>query len=608
MKKQLLTVLAAGAMGTAMAQLPASTTPQNKKAVLTEYTGIHCGYCPDGHKIATQLYNADPSNVILINVHQGGFATPSGNEPDFRTTDGNSIATMTGMGITGYPAGDMNRTVLAGSQTAGGMATGRGNWTANAATIKSQSAYCNVAVQGTLDAVTRVLSVQAQVYYTANSPVGTNSLTIVLLEDKVPGPQSDYGNYNPTNWNSDGTYNHNHMLRKCLTPTFGVTIPTTTSGTTFNSPIYTYTVPATFGAGTFTNTCMLGRLELAAFVTQTNTLTINGARGPIQLTNIPNSLDAAPQSLNYDAQVCAGNLKNINFKFANNGSATITNAVFSYNVNGSAPQTFTYTGSVAPLSLSGSVSLPNIMFTPVANNTLNVSVVSVNGGADQNVVNDATSKMVPLTSVVANNLTMQMDFTQDRYGTEVGWGVYDEATMTAVPGATIAFGTYADLTANGTLLHTHTFVINPNNCYKLIVKDQYGDGVNAGYGVGGYSLKSGATAIITGNGQYGLGENKWYKSAINAGIATSNINIANVTVYPNPASNAANINVEMAQNENVNIIIVNALGQVVYNETKSLDAGSHNISLNTENWASGLYNINMTTSKGSATQKLTISK
>lgn len=608
MKKQLLTVLAAGAMGTVMAQLPASTTPQNKKAILTEYTGIHCGYCPDGHKIGTNIYNADPTNVVLINIHQGSFATPSGSEPDFRTADGNSIATMTGMGITGYPAGDMNRTVLAGSQTAGGMATGRGSWTANAATIKGQSAYCNVAVQGTLDAVTRVLSVQAQVYYTANSPVSSNSLTIVLLEDKVPGPQSDYGNYNPTNWNSDGTYNHNHMLRKVLTPTFGVTIPTTTSGTTFNSPIYTYTVPATFGAGSFTNTCMLGRLELAAFVTQTNALTINGARGPIQLTNIPNSLDAAPQALNSDAQVCAGNLQNINFKFANNGSATITNAVFSYNVNGGAPQTFTYTGSVAPLSLSGSVALPNIIFTPVASNTLNVSVISINGGTDQNTANDATSKIVPLTGVVANNLTMQMDFTQDRYGSEVGWGVYDEATMTAVPGATIAFGTYPDLTANGTQLHTHTFVINPNNCYKLIVKDQYGDGVNAGYGAGNYSLKSGPTTIITGNGQYGLGENKWYKTAINAGIATSDINISNVTVYPNPASNAANINVEMAQNENVNIIIVNALGQIVYNETKSLDAGSHNISLNTENWASGLYNINMTTSKGSATQKLTISK
>lgn len=609
MKKQLLTIVAAGAVGSLFAQLPASTTPQNKKAVLTEYTGIHCGYCPDGHKIATTIYNADPTNVVLINVHQGSFATPGAGEPDFRTADGNSIATMTGMGITGYPAGDMNRTVLAGSQTAGGMATGRGSWTTNAATIKGQSAYCNVAVQGTLDAVTRVLSVQAQVYYTANSPVGSNSLSIVLLEDKVPGPQSDYGNYNPTNWNSDGTYNHNHMLRKVVTPTFGTTIPTTTSGTTWNSPIYTYTVPAIYGAGTNTNTCMLGRLEIAAFVTETNVKTINAARGPLTLVNIPNQRDVAPINLSCDAQICNGPLNNIKFSFMNNGSATVTNAVFSYNVNGGAPQTFTYTGSVNPLSLSSPIALPSIAVpSPLSTNTLNLTVVSVNGASDQNTANDNALKTAPLSTVVANSVNMQMDFTQDQYGSEVGWGVYDELTMVAVTGATIAPNTYPNLAASGTQLHTHTFTINPNKCYKLVVTDVYGDGVNGGYGVGGYVLSSGASPIITSNGQYGKGENKWYKSAVSAGIGTSNINIESVNVYPNPAVNAANINIEMAQNENVAVTIVNNLGQVVYTESLSLNAGSHTIKLNTENWAAGLYNINMSTSKGSATQKLTISK
>lgn len=605
MKKQLLTIVAAGAVSSLFAQLPVSTSPQNKKAVIEEYTGIHCGYCPDGHKIANNIYTADPNNVIQVNIHAGGFASPSAGEPDFRTADGTSMNST--FGISAYPMGQINRTAYSGT-----VNLSRGSWNAAATTIKSQSAYCNVALQGTVDAVTRVLTVQAQVYYTANSPVPTNYLTIMLLENNVPGPQSDYGNYNPTNWNSDGTYKHNHFLRKTLTPTFGTPIATTTSGTTFSTTA-TYTVPVLFGAGSNTNTCMLGRLELVAFVNQANTgngqQIINGARGPLTISNIPNARDIAPQGLAADAELCNGPLNNIKFSFTNNGSATVTAAVFSYNVNGGTPMTYTYTGSVAPLSLSAPISLPGIAVpSPLSSNTLNVNVVSVNGASDQNTANDAAMKTVALSTVVANNINMQMDFLQDRWGSEIGWGVYDEATMIAVPGATIAAGTYANLSAAGTSLHTHTFTISSNKCYKLIVTDSYGDGVCCTDGNGNFDLKSGGTSMIYNNGQYGKGINKWYKSAISAGIGTANINIENVSVYPNPAVNAANINIELAQNENVAVTIVNNLGQVVYTEAMSLDAGSHTIKLNTENWAAGLYNINMSTSKGSATQKLTISK
>src|SRR5574343_313320 len=170
MKKQLLTIVAAGAVSSLFAQLPVSTSPQNKKAVIEEYTGIHCGYCPDGHKIANNIYTADPNNVIQVNIHAGGFASPSAGEPDFRTADGTSMNST--FGISAYPMGQINRTAYSGT-----VNLSRGSWNAAATTIKSQSAYCNVALQGTVDAVTRVLTVQAQVYYTANSPVPTNYLT-----------------------------------------------------------------------------------------------------------------------------------------------------------------------------------------------------------------------------------------------------------------------------------------------------------------------------------------------------------------------------------------------------------------------------------------------
>lgn len=610
MKKQLLTIVAAGAVGSLFAQLPVSTTPSNKNAVLEEYTGIYCGYCPDGHKIGTNIYNADPTHVVLINIHTGGYANVAAGEPDLTTTEGTAIAGMPGMGITGYPAGDMNRTVLSGTAMAGS----RSLWTGWKTTITGQSAYCNVALQGTINVQTRVLTVQAAVYYTANSPVSSNSLNIVLMESDISGPQHDYGNYNPTNWNPDGTYKHNHVLRKAITGNFGITIPVTTSGTTFTTT-QTYTIPATYGAVNKTTQALFGRMEIAAFVTETNAKTINAAHGPLTLSNFPNTLDIGSPNLTTvdgkmtsDAMVCAAKL-NAGFKFVNYGSTPVTSAVFSYNVNGGAPLNYTWTSStpLQPYAQSQTINLPVINFVPVANNTLNINVASVNGSADQNAANNSYSKVVPLTTVTANTLAMQMDFTQDQWGSEDKWTVYDESTMSVIS----TDGPWTDLASAGTVLHTKTFTVSPSACYKLVVTDAYGDGTynSTPANCGSYYLKSGSTNLIwNANGNYGYGENKWYKSAASTGIAAPQMNIWGVSVYPNPASNAANINIEMAQNENLNVAVMNALGQVVYTDALSLEAGVNTVKLNTENWTSGLYSINITSAKGSTTHKLTISK
>src|SRR5688500_13695603 len=116
MKKQLLALSATLLLSVVVeAQLPVSTTPQNKKAILEEFTGVKCTWCPAGHVIANNIEAADPNNVILIIIHSGSFANVNPGEPDFKTAEGTAIDQMSGMGITGYPAGTMNRRVLSGT-------------------------------------------------------------------------------------------------------------------------------------------------------------------------------------------------------------------------------------------------------------------------------------------------------------------------------------------------------------------------------------------------------------------------------------------------------------------------------------------------------------
>ena len=61
-----------------LAQTFVSTIAENKNVVLEEFTGISCTYCPDGHRIAKDIFNQNPNDVVLINIHTGSFATPQG--------------------------------------------------------------------------------------------------------------------------------------------------------------------------------------------------------------------------------------------------------------------------------------------------------------------------------------------------------------------------------------------------------------------------------------------------------------------------------------------------------------------------------------------------
>ena len=74
-----------------------STTPENKNVVLEEFTGISCTYCPDGHRIANDIYNNNPTDVVLINIHTGGYASPQGPGTDFNTMFGSAIAAQSNL-------------------------------------------------------------------------------------------------------------------------------------------------------------------------------------------------------------------------------------------------------------------------------------------------------------------------------------------------------------------------------------------------------------------------------------------------------------------------------------------------------------------------------
>jgi hypothetical protein len=244
------------------AQTLVSTDKQPRNVVLEEFTGIHCQYCPDGHRIAQAIADANPGRVTLINIHQGSFATPGTGEPDYRTPFGDAIANQSG--LTGYPAGTVNRHVFPGlGMGTNTTAMSRGAWSTAADIILADSSVVNIGVQSELDTITRQLTVTVELYYTANSAVASNFIDVALLQNNVFGPQTSGG--------AGNNYRHMHMLRYLVTGQWGDEVTTTTQGTLVTRT-YTYSVPEAYNSVP----CVLRDCDIAVYVTQTHQEILSG--------------------------------------------------------------------------------------------------------------------------------------------------------------------------------------------------------------------------------------------------------------------------------------------------------------------------------------------
>ena len=590
MKKLLLGVAAMTSFA-AFAQLPVSTTPENRNVVLEEFTGINCVYCPDGHKLANQYAAANPGDVFLINIHTGGFANPGPGQPNYTTSFGAAIAGQTN--LTGYPSGTINRQDFSPtySQNTSGTAMNRGDWDEAGALVLQDNSYLNVALEGVIDVTTRTLTVDVEVYYTADGD-SVNNLNVVLLQNNVRGPQTGAAAYYPEMVNSDGTYTHMHMLRHLLTGQWGDAIDTTTAGHTVYKT-YTWTIQNSINGVPVE----LADLEIAAFVAEGHQYIVSGDHGPISYTNFPYSTEVRVKSVRSEREVCALTL-NPEVRIQNEGADTITSIDFSYDVNGSNSQNYVWSGSLAPFNETV-VSLPSIGFSNSGStNTLNLGILTVNGVADQNPSNDQASFGGIVQNSGGGNLKLVIR--QDAWGAETTWRVRNDNGTVVANG-----GPYGNLSQAGTQDHEHFLNLTDIECHKLEVLDSYGDGMNSGYGNGKYWIEDASgTKILEGNGVFASAIDHGFDYV--SGIGVVEETLRGVELFPNPTDEATTLRIELAGNDDVTYTVVNALGQVMASETVSGTAGINNIELNTSNWETGLYYINLEYNGQQSVEKLNV--
>ena len=327
MKKIYLLFAMAGFAFQGMAQTFVSTDVEKKNVVLEEFTGIRCTYCPDGHKRAQALKDANPGKVVLINIHTGSFATKrTAAEPDFTTSYGDNIGGQST--TTGYPSGTVNRKMFSTSQ-GGGTAMNRGDWAAAASQVLSQNSPVNVAIETSLDIENRELTIVAEVYYTGDAAESTNMLNIAILQNNLTSVQTGATNFWPEKVLPNGEYTHNHMLRDMVTGQWGEVMDETTEGSFFTQE-YTYKIPADIKS----NDVMLQFLEVAAFVTETTQEVLSGTVMAVEIpVESEGDLSLVDNTPALEGGICATSVSpSVTIK--NEGTNDVTSFTVSATING----------------------------------------------------------------------------------------------------------------------------------------------------------------------------------------------------------------------------------------------------------------------------------
>jgi len=289
----------------------------------------------------------------------------------------------------------------------------------------------------------------------------------------------------------------------------------------------------------------------------------------------------------------------------NRGSSNLTSAVISYNMNGGANQTQNWSGTLAPNKYA-LVTLTNSN----SNGTLNVSITSVNGVADQRTTNNTASKVFGNASgslAYANSTSFTFNLTGDRWGSEINWELTNQAGTVLYSGGT--GGTYPDAAANGTqvLVSNQVWNLPANGCYTLTVNDSYGDGLFDGVGQGFYTVTSGSSTLVNvtdfveaGNpADTPISRVSYFTN--NSALSSDEFNLLeDVILYPNPSNDFFSIFLPQGIQRSGKLEIYNNLGQQI--AVKQIESES-DLNINVSNYSNGVYFLNLNIGDHSKTLK-----
>ncbi len=568
---------------TASGQNLVSTSPQNKNAVVEEFGGIYCVYCPEGHQILNQLEGDLEENLILLNYHTSSYAVPLGMDPDLRSGYGVDLLSQTS--AIGFPVATVNRRNFPGYEQGdipGSTAIGRLDWASAIATTLQEASPVNIGAEATLNIATRELVLTLEYYYTADVDAASNALNIAVLQNNVLAPQHGGG--------QGEHYVHQHLVRDFLTGQWGHTIATTTMGT-FGSLTYEYTLPLDY-RDVWVD---LFNIELAIFIGENEQNIYTGVSvKPELISSFSNDADLV--AIYAENDLCDHYLMP-DILIRNDGNQVLNSMDIVYSIDGFSIESYNWHGDLQPLE-EVLVELPSIAVPESTGSyILDIELQSPNGEADPTAYNNNRSHHFSVAPVV-DNYHLELAIKTDEFGHELYWEIVDELGSIYAFGGNLVVGETeggAQIASSDDpgVYPSSAFIVEDielpfDGCYRLKVLDDFADGLCCEYGIGFYKLRqAGEPAFIEGSSFSTIDEHLFFLSTIATEVQEEEK--LSLKIFPNPAKIGQEINLSLPNNTLFEWQLSSLNGQLLLTgneqnviETKHLSAGYYLLHLQSE--------------------------
>lgn len=213
---------------------PSTTALRN--TVLEHFTTARCPNCPPAHERLEAAVNGQEDRVVWV-AHHVGYYTD-----DMTITESNQMLRFFNDGGSTYaPAIMLDRNQAFVTDNDPGPVFFPGEDVAQViSNAISTPAYVSVNISDVnYDAQSRQLSLTVNGSFISDMTFDSPRITVYIMQDHIMGTQSG----------ASGQYEHNHVIRACVTDVWGdaTAITSTTAGSTF-SKTFTYTMPTNFKA------------------------------------------------------------------------------------------------------------------------------------------------------------------------------------------------------------------------------------------------------------------------------------------------------------------------------------------------------------------------
>lgn len=275
----------------------------------------------------------------------------------------------------------------------------------------------------------------------------------------------------------------------------------------------------------------------------------------------------------------------------NNGSETLTSAMFKYSVNGGEVLEYPWSGNLDFLE-SATVELPEISFDVEDENELKVYTEMPNGSPDEYTKNDTMT--YEFDRAVVAPQTVNLMIRTDDNPEEITWEIVNSGNEVIFSG-----GPYSDPQT----IVQEEIQLPYYDCFKFTIYDAGGNGLQM---PGFYALYFGGSNYIASGTAFGEEDMAFFEGNTAVGLPEHNAGME-VKVYPNPATTSVNVSFFLPKEANVDISLYDLAGKKIATPHSGISgAGPQDVPVKLDGIKPGFYIIRIDTGTSAFTQKITI--